>query len=251
MNSILITSVVFIAVFGEALLGMFVRRWIPSEYLGTDTKDVVRLVTGICATMSGIVLGMLVASAKSYYDARTNEVAELATEVVTIDRVLARYGPETDEIRSRFYQSVESRAVRLWESQESMASALRPQENMEALLDQLKLLTPKSETQIAARTDAIPMIVGLQQTHWRMFLRTQQTSMPVPLLVVVVSWLGAIFASIGLFAPRDSIVLVAFAVGALIVSTAVWIIVEMYSPFKGIFHISQAPILDAVNQMKH
>jgi hypothetical protein len=186
MNSILITSVVFITVFGEALLGMFVRRWIPSEYLGTDTKDVVRLVTGITATMSGVVLGMLVASAKSYYDARTSEVAELATEVVTIDRLLARYGPETGEIRSQFHQLVKNRADRLWSSQESMASALRPQENMEALLDQLKLLAPKSEAQIAAKTDAIPMII-----------------------------------------------------------------VEMYSPFKGILRISPAPVLDALSQMAH
>jgi branched-subunit amino acid transport protein AzlD len=138
MNSILITSVVFITIFGEALLGMFVRRWIPYEYLGTDTKDVVRLITGISATMSGVVLGMLVASAKSYFDARTSEIAEIATEVVTIDRLLARYGPETGEIRSQFHQLVENRADRLWRSQESMASALRPQENMEALLESTK-----------------------------------------------------------------------------------------------------------------
>ena len=65
-----------------------------------------------------------------------------------------------------------------------------------------------------------------------MFLKTQQSSMPTPLLMVVVSWPAAIFASIGLFAPRNSAVLVTFALGALTVSTAFLIIVAMYTPFK-------------------
>jgi hypothetical protein len=251
MNSILISCVVFVTIFGAALLGMFVRRWIPDEHFGTDTKDVIRLVTGITATMSGLVLGMLVSSAKSYYDARNSEVAEIASEILPIDRVLAQYGPETGEIRSQFHVLVEAGVERVWRSQQSMAVALRPKENGEALLDQLQLMTPKSEAQAAVKTQAIPMIIVLQQTQWRMFLKTQQTSMPVPLLVVVVSWLAAIFASIGLFAPRNPTVLVAFALGALTVSTAVLIIVEMYSPFKGILRISPAPVLDALSQMRH
>ena len=82
-------------------------------------------------------------------------------------------------------------------------------------------------------------------------LKTQQNAMPIPLLVVVVSWLAAIFASIGLFAPRNSTVLVAFALGAFTVSTAILIIVEMYSPFEGILRISPAPVLDALSQMRH
>jgi hypothetical protein len=250
MNSILIATVVFITIFGAALLGMYLRRWIPDENLGTDAKDVIRLLTGVTATMSALVLGMLVSSAKSYYDARTSEVAEIASEIVTIDRLLAQYGPETGEIRSRFHQSVENGINRLWRSQESMALAIRPKESGEALLDQLQLLAPKSEAQTAVKTAATPMITGLQQTQWQMFLNTQQNSMPVPLLVVVVSWLAAIFASFGLFAPRNSTVLVAFAIGAFTVSTAILIIVEMYSPFKGILRISPAPVLDALSQMR-
>src|SRR5271168_1859404 len=156
MNSILITSVVFIVTFGAALLGMYLRRWIPDENLGTDSKDVIRLVTGITATMAGLVLGLLVSSAKSYYEARTSEVAELASEVVTIDRLLAQYGPETGEIRAQFHQSVENGVDRLWRSQESVAVAIRPKSGGEALLDQLQLLVPKSQAQTAVKTAAMP-----------------------------------------------------------------------------------------------
>ena len=251
MNSILISFVVFATILGAALLGMFVRRWIPDQHLGPDAKDVVRLVTGITATMAGVVLGMLVSSAKGYYDARTSEVAEIASQVVAIDRLLAEYGPETGEFRSQVHVLVQASMERVWGSQDSIAVALRPKENEEALLNKLRLIVPKSEAQAAVKSQVIPAIMGLEQTQWRMFLKTQQISMPLPLVVVVVSWLAAIFASIGLFAPRNPTVLVAFALGALTVSSAVLIIVEMYSPFKGILRISPAPVLDALSQMGH
>ncbi len=95
------------------------------------------------------------------------------------------------------------------------------------------------------------MVINMQQSQWRMFLKTQQTSMPVPLLTVVVASLATIFFSIGIFAPRKPSVLVAFTLGALTVSTAVLIIVEMYSPFKRILRISPAPVLNVLNKMIH
>ncbi len=62
-------------------------------------KETVRLATALISTMAAVVLGMLVSSAKSTYDARKNEVAEMSSEIVTIDRSLERYGPETGKIR--------------------------------------------------------------------------------------------------------------------------------------------------------
>jgi hypothetical protein len=251
MHSILISSMVFITIFGAAVLGIFIRRLIPDEHLGTDAKDSIRLLTGITATMSGIVLGMLVSSANSYYQARTSEVSEIASDLVAIDRLLAQYGPETGEVRLQLRQLVGAGIDRIWRSDESLEMALRPKENGEVLLHQLELITPNSNAQAVIKSRAIPMVAALQQSQWSMFLKTQQTSMPVPLLTVVVSWLAAIFFSIGIFAPRNPTILTAFALGAVTVCTAVLIIVEMYSPFKGILRISPAPVLDVLSQMNH
>lgn len=98
MNSIAVSAIVFASIFGSGLVGMVIRRAFPEDYLGSSEKEVARLVTGLITTMSAIVLGMLVSSAKSSYDARTNEVAEISSEVVTVDRMLARYGTETGGI---------------------------------------------------------------------------------------------------------------------------------------------------------
>jgi hypothetical protein len=85
---------------------MFVRP--THDPLGSDAKEVVTLTTGLLTTMTGLVLGMLVFSAKSFYDARKNEVAEISTQIVVIDRLLAGYGPETAETRAQFRQLVDT-----------------------------------------------------------------------------------------------------------------------------------------------
>jgi hypothetical protein len=251
MNSILIGLAVFAAIFGSALFGLAIRNKLPPEHLGPDAKDVIRLVTGITATATALVLGMLVSSAKAYYDSWNTQVAEIASQVVTIDRLLAGYGPETTEIRVQFRQLVEGGVERIWPKRETLQNALKPQGNGEILMHEVELLDPKSPIQAGEKSQLIPLISALRQGQWRMFLRTQQTTMPTPLLIVVVSWQCAIFASMALFAPRTTTILVTFTLGALTIATAIFIILELYSPFRGILTISPAPIIDALNQMQY
>jgi hypothetical protein len=70
MDSIAIRLIVFACVFGAALFGMFLRAVLPEQHLSADSKDTVRLAMGMIATMAALVMGLLVASAKSFYDAR-------------------------------------------------------------------------------------------------------------------------------------------------------------------------------------
>jgi hypothetical protein len=72
------------------------------------------------------------------------------------------------------------------------------------------------------------------------------TGVSIPMLVILVSWLAMIFASFGLFAPRNATVVVSLFVSALSVSGAILLILEMYSPFAGLIQISQAPLRGAL-----
>ena len=246
MNSILIGLGVFATIFGAAEFGIALRKRIPDTHLGSEAKDVIRLVTGITATTSALVLGMLVSSAKTYYDSWNTQVAETSSQVVTIDRLLQDYGPETAHIRVEFAQLVEGGVRRIWPNQDPLQVALKPQDVGEELMHEVELLTPKDNYQVVAKSQIMPMITALRQGQWRMYLRTQQTSMPTPLLLIVVSWQAAIFISMGLFAPQNPTIHATFVLGAMVVSTAVFIILEMYSPFRGILSISSAPISDAI-----
>jgi hypothetical protein len=247
MNSIVVSSIIFACVFAAAVVGMVVR--VPEEHLSSDAKDVVRLATGLVATMASIILGMLVSSAKSSYDARKNDVAELSAEILTIDRMLARYGSETNEIRGELRQTVEFGVDRVWPNQTSRQADLRPTDRGEIVINELEQLTPKNDRQAAAKGQLASMVVTLKQTQWLLFLKVEQNAVPLPLLVVLVCWLAAIFLSFGLFAAPNSTTVATLAVSALAVSAAIFLILEMYTPFSGVLRISPRPVLDALSQM--
>lgn len=249
MNSIVVSSIVFACVFAAALIGMVVR--VPEEHLGADAKDVVRLATGLVATMAALVLGMLVSSAKSSYDARKSEVAEMSYDILAIDHMLAKYGPETGEIRTQFRELVMAGLERVWPSEASRQAELRPGELGDIVANQLEALTPKNDKQAAAKARAISMVVTLRQTQWLLYLKTQQNAVPLPLLIVLVAWQAAIFLSFGLFAAPNSTTVATLAVSALAVSAAIFLILEMNTPFSGVLRISPRPILEALSQMGH
>jgi hypothetical protein len=68
----------------------------------------------------------------------------------------------------------------------------------------------------------------------------------MPFLVVMVFWLAVIFASFGLFAPRNATVIATLFVCALSVSGAIFLILELDSPFSGLLQISDAPLRNAI-----
>jgi hypothetical protein len=251
MSSIVVSSMVFMIVFGGALVGMALRRVLPEDHLSSDAKDVVKLAMGLIATMAALVLGMLVSTAKSSYDTRKNEVAEMSSRIVAIDQLLANYGPESKGVRTELHDLVVVGLNRIWPGEASGQVDLRPKEDTRDFYSQLQDLAPKNDSQGATKAEAISMAANLRQMRWRMFVEAEQTSMSIPLLAVLVAWLVAIFIGFGLFAPPNSTVIVTLAICALSVSAAIFIIMEMYTPFSGVLKISSAPIRETLNQIGH
>jgi hypothetical protein len=249
MGSLAVSFVVFVLVFLGAPAGMALRRALPEEHFGTDAKDTVRLAIGLIVTMTGLVLGMLVSSAKGYYDGQKNVVAEMATEVVILDSLLTLYGPEAKQTRIEARRFVEDAVDRIWPKEKSGVYQLKPKNNGGDVYAELQRLVPKNDTQATAKAEITSLTMSLKKTYWLMFLESEQTSMSLPLLMVVTLWLVAIFISFGAFAPSNSTVMVTLVICAMAVSAAIFIIMEMYSPFSGILKISPVAVRDALSQM--
>jgi hypothetical protein len=114
MSSMAISSIVFACVFGGAMLGMFIRAILPQHHLRSDSKDVVKLGMGIVATLSALVLGLLIASAKGSYDAQSAELTQMSAKIILLDRLLAHYGPETKETRDLLRASAARILDQMW-----------------------------------------------------------------------------------------------------------------------------------------
>src|SRR6516225_9951074 len=114
MSPLAISGIVFAVVFGGALLGMALRALLPEHHLSQDSKDVVKLGMGLIGTMAALVLGLLVASAKSSFDAQRNGLAQLSANLMLLDRILAHYGPEAKECRAQLRETVTTLLDQLW-----------------------------------------------------------------------------------------------------------------------------------------
>jgi Protein of unknown function (DUF4239) len=249
MNSIAIRLIVFACVFGAALFGMFLHRVLPEHQLSSDTKDTVRIGTGLIATLTALVLGLLIASAKNFYDTQSNELTEMSAKIAILDRVLAHYGPETKELRDLLHNVVARMLDRLWPKEPWQHPQMEPTAaGGEILYDKIQELSPKNDAQRSLQALALNVGTDIGKTRWMMFEQAG-SFISMPLLTVLVFWLVIIFSSFGLFAPRNATAIATLFVCALSVSGAIFLILEMYSPFEGLMQISSAPLRNALTHL--
>jgi hypothetical protein len=224
------------------MLGMWLRGVLPQHHLDAETKDLIKLGVALIGTMAAMLLGLLVASAKSAYDARRSELTQMAADTILVDRVLAHYGPETGEARGLLKASVVGMLDRIWGNKDEGA----PQIQNEILFDKLQELVPQNDSQRAIKSQVESMAFNLGQMRWLLFEQSG-SSISTPFLVVVVFWLSTLFVSFGLFAPRNATAFFTLFISALSVAGALFLILELDHPFSGLIQISSAPLRNALS----
>jgi len=247
VSSLEITAIVFVCVFGGVLIGVGIRRILPEHHLSSDSRDVVKLGMGFIATLTAMVLGLLIATAKSTYDTQNATVKELSTRVILLDRTLAIYGPETKEARGLLHISTESTLHHLWPDDKKQHADLTPGESrgaLETMYEKISALTPQTDTQKVAKARAMDLTVELAQTRLRLFAQ-QETSLPAPFFIVLVFWLIVLFAGYGTLTPTNATVLVVLTICSLSVSAAVFLMLELTTPFTGTIRIPSVPLSHA------
>jgi hypothetical protein len=242
MSAVAISLITLAFVFGGAVLGIVLRVSVPEHHLTPASKDVVKLGMGLVATMAALVLGLLIASAKSSYDTQSAELIDMSSKIVMLDRVLAHYGPETKEARDLLRAAATRALDRLSEKHQSDPSKWGPSSaSSEALYDKIQALSPTSDTQRSIQAQALTIVIALGQTRWLMY-EQGASSVSFPLLAVLIFWLTIIFISFGLFAPPNTTVIASLFVSAVSVSAAIFLILEMYSPYAGLIQVSSTPL---------
>ncbi|MGB8684358.1 MAG: hypothetical protein WCD12_15840 [Candidatus Binatus sp.] len=246
MSPIAVGCIVLACVFGGALLGMALQTILPEHHLSVDSRDVIKLGMGLIATMSALVLALLISSAKGSYDTQRNELTQAAANIILVDRVLAHYGPESKEARDLLQLSVAGMIDRIWPSDPAANAKLGPTTaGGELFFDKIQELTPQNDVQRALQAEAVRMSIDIGQARLLLFEQSGR-SIPMPFLVLLIFWVTVIFLSFGLFAPHNATVIATLFLCALSVSGAIFLIMELDRPFGGMIQISSAPLRSAI-----
>lgn len=249
MSPFAITLAAFGCVAGGVLLGSLSQFLLPDHHRSPETREVVRLGMALVGTTVALVLGLLIASGKSFYDTQNSEITEVAANVVLLDRVLVHYGPETKDARTLLRSSI-ARLLELTGPQADMNSVRSKPGSLsgEALFDKLQELTPQNDNQRLLQTQAVSLAIKLGQTRWLLFAQ-KSSSVPMPLLAMLVFWLALLFLSFALFVRPNVTVVSSLLISALAVCGAIFLILEMYEPYTGLIRVSTAPLQAALAQL--
>lgn len=245
MNAAAISAIVFVCLFGSAFIGMRLRSLIPEHYLSDDAKHVLEASLGIIGTMAGLVLGLLVASAFGSYNAQRNELIDLSSKAVSLDRVLAHYGPQARAPRVLLRVDVQQMLESVWPAGPSHLSELAPAEGREALFDAIEKLNPTDDAQRSIKGEAVGLVITLGEMRWLMFEQLT-VGFSIPMMVVLVFWFMVTFAALGMLSRPSPIPVIALGLCAIAVSAAIFLIQEMYTPFQGALQLSSAPLGEAL-----
>jgi hypothetical protein len=249
MNTTLTALIVFGCLVGSVLVGRSLGRVLPESHLSTESKDAVKLAMGLIATMSALVLGLLVSSAKGSYDIQRTEVIQMAAKVAFLDRVLTAYGPEAAGVRAQVRNMLEQSIQQIWPGALRQPADRNP--NIQAgnlVYAALQHLSPQDDAQAALKSQATAQAVDIAQV--RSLLAAQSVpSISQTMLIIVVSWLVVIFVGFSVIAPRNATAILALMLSALAVSGAIFLILELDQPFGGFIGISSEPMVNALHQI--
>jgi len=250
LNSIAIAIVVVAVVMGGALLGAYVRSHLPKHHLEGDTRDIVKAGIGILATLSALVLGLIIASAKSSFDTKTEEVQAAAVKLLHLDRSLRQLGTAGDHARQELTQMVRMRVDQVWAQRDPMAIAwsFDAKPNLETLQAAIREIAPQDEVQRAAVAKALQASDELAQVRALVIAHTG-SAIIMPLLIVLVFWFTIITAGLNLFASRNGTTVVFNLLCALSIASAIFLVIEMDQSFGGVIHVSDAPLRAALAQL--
>ncbi len=227
------------------------RTRLPEHHLSDASKDVVKLVTGLIATLAALVLGLLVASAKNSFDEANVAFRQSAARIIVLDRTLAQYGPEAQALREALKKGFAARIEGLFAKdparREQVGSASGTAA-MEAFQEGLRRLSPQSDAQRSLQARALDITDAVAQARW-MGVEAEENTIPPAFLAILVFWLAAMFASFGLFAPRNGMATAVLLFGALSLGAAIFLIEEMNDPFEGIIAVSSAPMYKALGYL--
>ena len=251
MTSVSAAVVSGACIFGGALLGMVLGKVVPPEHLSSDSRDAIKIGAGMISLMAALVLGLLVSSAKNNFDATNAAITQGSARVILLDRVLARYGAESEDVRRDLRSGVETNIAMLWPDERSADSGLVALEHstaMERVLEKIRGLTPRSDAQRALQLQAQQLGNDILLSRW-VQIEQARTTLPAAFLRILLFWLTMLYLTFGLIAPRNGTVTAVLFFGALSLATAVFLILEMNDPTRGAIRISSGPMRNALEHV--
>jgi hypothetical protein len=248
LTVLFIAVAVFLLSAGGLEFGRWLARHLPPEHFVSEARTSAQIGIGMLATLAALVLGLMITSAKSSFDDRHTEIVSVATSIVLLDRALAGYGEESQQSRQRLshiHRVISERvSTRGYITRQAFETSVENLLGLTQLQESILAMVPKDERQRWFQSRALTLSTEL--AHERVLsVERGDRSIPTTLLVVVTVWVALIFVGVGMFAVINRTVTASLLVCALAFAGAIFIILELDTPYSGLIGVSSQPLVDA------
>jgi hypothetical protein len=245
-NPLIIGLVAFALVLGGAFAGFVLRQRVSRHQLTDETKNLVSVSMAVVATISALVLGLLISNANSSFIALGSQVTSLSAQILRLDQLLRRYGPDTAPAREKLREYAESKAADLFpEKGDVQLGNPGTYELLQELEDSLLALKPENSRDQWWLGQSLTLAAKIGDIRWLLAQQVGQGT-PKAFVALLLFWLTLLFASFGLFAPRNFLSAATLTLCAMAVAGAVGMILELERGFGRLAHISPQPMRQAI-----
>jgi len=247
MSSILAGLLSLTAICGGALIGIWLAPKLPEHHLTGETGTAVSVSMAVVGTLAALVLGLMVNSASSSFSARTAAIETLATDIIKLNRTLLAYGAATVDARDHLMAYAKLKAAEI-DQPATDDVGVDTLHRLEALNEEVLRLAPATDRERYIQNRALSLMENMVDARWTLVEKTKMV-MPAPFFVMLVAWLSLLFASFGLFAPKNATVIVFLLLGASAIAGCVFIILELGSPSQGLIRPSAEPVYRVIREL--
>jgi hypothetical protein len=250
VTSVLAGFACFVAIFAGSAIGFLIGKFLPEEDRGAPTERVVQGAMRTMSLLSALVLGLLVASAKSKFDTNNGQIEQFAAQLMMLNGELTNFGAGAADARMTLETYTSAKINDVWNDQIVVTGQ---HENPAPVLDRLQRqvlsLAPQDEFQRAMARGAADVVAQLVREKW-LLVAEQSARAPQPFLLALMAWVGVLFLLIGLFAPRNAITIATVLVCGLSIGSAVGMIEDLDQPYGGFIAVSPEPMQAALALME-
>ena len=220
----------FVAMFGGALIGVFTARALPNHHLSLESATVVKLASAVVATLTSMVLALMLSSANGSFSINAGIVKKLSSDFVHLDHMLRAYGPEANDARAKLRAYATMKKEELFPSSDGPSTANRETaDQLDVLLDAILALPATDRRPTALGAQALTIAANIYAERWLLW-ENPGTTVPLQFLFVLIFWLFLIFVGFGVFAPVNLTVITSFFLSSLAVTGAILMILELGDP---------------------
>jgi hypothetical protein len=251
MVSIQVGIIIVAILFGSAMLAALVGRLLPENHLSPETKSVVSVSMAAVATLGALTLGLLISTSNTSFIAAQQQITQISADLIRLDRLLLRYGPEAQDARTLLRRYTAAKQRDLFPRASSQPLDLENVSTLsilEAVENRTLALSPANETQRWLQTQSVQIAAGMEGTRWRLVAESQNRT-PFRFVEVLVFWFAIVFASFGLFAPRNMTAVIAIFLCSIAIGVAIRIAADLQTPFQGLIRVSNASLTQALEAM--